>query len=705
NLARDVLNPVCQSCVKRHGTCYRSVKLGSRIQNSKSHQQTLFKTVNNGKDSNIETYGCSCSVPSANPLVQPDALHQHQFRWGPTKTDQLPRTTKVDVTFCSAQLVDIGSYCNQMDVICRSRYATCSIPNSFSRQFSACECLTGLIPVYQRHLKYHECFPLVRTEYPACLDCSKAGGLCYWEDIRKPHAVKCLCPSTNNLRPGQGGQQKANSDTTKKCPNKLDITCSQGTLKICYQPPSIHDSNFWTGVHTPYETAVVISDLPEAQTNSACIIHESGSGLNSLHGGEIPGSPNIKSRWCQTFFIETDLETPNCGIKRSVTWNNASYEGNVTVFTSSSFRSRLQSEKFAFYCSAPKFNKINGTSIAHVRAMPHNMPAYYQDWRWKRSEVEFSVQDTSGRAVSRASMKSILHLKAYLNKNLGNYKYLNIERCDILPTTKTPFADAVGFIDKGCPVYSSGFTVSFLPDYPDADLHGNTYMRSSSFSASTLITPGQHGNDVLIADEDSSDYGAYIISDDEQSLKLEEMPQSPEKHRAEFINNSHTVNLPQAVLELSTAPTKKKSSLPLGSLEYELQISCVFRLCHQASWCTWPAVCDSFHEIRRRTSMEYQPDSLKFLHKVVKLTLYNHTRKSRQNTKTSGELTLKQLDNTFTDLSPGHLRKFNWFRTLTHELRSDQFFCVDYSGVYSFYSLAQVAHTKNWKITTVQNPF
>ncbi|KAA3681449.1 uncharacterized protein DEA37_0008872, partial [Paragonimus westermani] len=49
-----------------------------------------------------------------------------------------------------------------------------------------------------------------------------------------------------------------------------------------------------------------------------------------------------------------------------------------------------------------------------------------------------------------------------------------------------------------------------------------------------------------------------------------------------------------------------------------------------------PTACDSLHRIHRRTFMEDQPDSLKFLNKIVKLTLYNHTRKSHQNLKTLG---------------------------------------------------------------------
>ncbi|KAF7261147.1 hypothetical protein EG68_01383 [Paragonimus skrjabini miyazakii] len=158
-------------------------------------------------------------------------------------------------------------------------------------------------------------------------------------------------------------------------------------------------------------------------------------------------------------------------------------------------------------------------------------------------------------------------------------------------------------------------------------------MRSSSFSASTLIIPKKHENDVLMADADSADYGAYIIPYDEESLNWEEMPHSQEKKST---CNSHKVNSPQVARELSTALRTKKNSLPLENLEYELQISCVFRLCHHASWCTWPTICDSFHGIRKRTSTEHQPDSVKFVHKFVKLTLYNHTRMSRQNIKTSG---------------------------------------------------------------------
>ncbi|KAF5401361.1 hypothetical protein PHET_05195 [Paragonimus heterotremus] len=230
-------------------------------------------------------------------------------------------------------------------------------------------------------------------------------------------------------------------------------------------------------------------------------------------------------------------------------------------------------------------------------------------------------------------------------------------------------------------------------------------MRSSSFSASTLIIPRQYWNGVLIANTGPADYGAYVIPYDEESLKLKEMPRFQEKHAVKSTSNSHTVNSPQAALGLPSAPKKKKSSLPLGNLEYELQISCVFRLCHHVSWCTWPTVCDSFHGIRRRTSTEHQPDSLKFLHKIIKLTLYNHTRKSGQDIKIPGKLTLKKLDNSCTSMNPGNLHKFNWFYKSTRALRFDQFVCYDYSGVYNLYNLAQVAHIKNWKITAIPNPF
>ncbi|KAF8571863.1 hypothetical protein P879_01654 [Paragonimus westermani] len=161
-------------------------------------------------------------------------------------------------------------------------------------------------------------------------------------------------------------------------------------------------------------------------------------------------------------------------------------------------------------------------------------------------------------------------------------------------------------------------------------------MQSSSFTASTLITPRQYANGMLAADAYLVDYGAHIIPYDEELLESEQIPRSEEKHTATSDSNSYTVNALQAALELSTELKKKKESVPLKKIEYELQISCIFRLCHQASWCTWPTICDSLHRIRRRTSTEYQPDSLKFLNKIVKLTLYNHTRMSRQNVKTLG---------------------------------------------------------------------
>ncbi|KAM3181923.1 hypothetical protein ACTXT7_013402, partial [Hymenolepis weldensis] len=119
---------ICASCLQEGGDCF-AFEHGDHMQEEGSPQ--------------FERYGCVC----------PNLRTNTQFR-DPSR----PQRT------CGAQLADIGDLCNEEDLRCRSPLATCRFIEEAqwgAMTYGTCTCPPEYIPVFQKLLRFYECFQTV----------------------------------------------------------------------------------------------------------------------------------------------------------------------------------------------------------------------------------------------------------------------------------------------------------------------------------------------------------------------------------------------------------------------------------------------------------------------------------------------------------------------------------------------------------------
>ncbi|KAL5108214.1 hypothetical protein TcWFU_009733 [Taenia crassiceps] len=213
----------CASCLQEGGSCFAY----EDSDNIRTEGAPPF-----------ERYGCVC----------PNLRTNAQFR-DPSR----PQRT------CGAQLVDVGELCNDEDLRCRSPLATCSLLEEAGwpemsyqndANFGICTCPAEHIPVFQKLLRYFECFPKLSLQEKSCHQCIKNGGECYRLTETR---TDCKCPL-----------DRSNSFTSENTDSGLcrfrhvQTVCENAILLVCYVP-------HW---EAPYEEMAVKMDSGMAE---ACL--------------------------------------------------------------------------------------------------------------------------------------------------------------------------------------------------------------------------------------------------------------------------------------------------------------------------------------------------------------------------------------------------------------------------------------------------
>ncbi|KAM7542410.1 hypothetical protein Aperf_G00000007821 [Anoplocephala perfoliata] len=205
---------VCASCLQEGGSCF-AFEIGDQVQEEGAPP--------------FERYGCVC----------PNLRTNTQFR-DPSR----PQRT------CGAQLADIGDLCNEEDLRCRSPLATCRPLEETSWSlvtYGTCVCPPEYIPVFQKLLRFYECFPRLSFAEKSCQQCVKNEGECYRLTESK---MECKCP------PDRSNAHSSDGTNSGVCKFRhIQTVCENALLLVCYVP-------HW---YAPYEDFSTQMDVGTAQ--------------------------------------------------------------------------------------------------------------------------------------------------------------------------------------------------------------------------------------------------------------------------------------------------------------------------------------------------------------------------------------------------------------------------------------------------------
>ncbi|TNN05503.1 Endoglin antigen, partial [Schistosoma japonicum] len=215
---KTLTNDFCSTCQRFHGQCYRNEDDWNRMYNLSSRSIERIH------------YGCKCPyntvtintnlLRSTSYNNQPDILVSTNSTQILNNTNLLAKTNKQQISgFCQGLLVDIGMFCNQVDMLCRSSNSFCSSGKLINKLYISpqCVCRHGHLPIYQQFLGYHECVPI----------CDKCNPMEQYS--RQQH---CACPDI--IQPNKHHKLYDMNENIKG--NMLRLIGIKQNFTICFNP-------------------------------------------------------------------------------------------------------------------------------------------------------------------------------------------------------------------------------------------------------------------------------------------------------------------------------------------------------------------------------------------------------------------------------------------------------------------------------------
>ncbi|TGZ54671.1 hypothetical protein CRM22_010584 [Opisthorchis felineus] len=473
---------------------------------------------------------------------------------------------------CTAKLADIGYYCNALDVLCVSRNALCSLSPQSTRMFRQCICEEDHIPVYEKHLGYHECYRKLNPTEQSCHICSKAGGTCYIMDTDKPTSIGCSCLTFAPFNSTTGGRHISRdakqNPSQLKCSRQLDVSCTQDDITICYTLSPLMDWQFT--VRPPYMQKIIVSPRSGFRAwSQECVVKFSN---NDIQGIEVPQT------FCRKINVSMETNNPPCGIHILRNQTTTIYQGSVLLFKHKEGKTNDHVQELTWSCSAG--NKA-------VNFEPH-LPQIRQNSEWytyshlqssgPAPAVNFAITNADGHPVSEVRWGSLIRMVCNFTNVYEDFKFFGVEECSVVLASKLRNRIPLRIVHKGCPSLDSSFAATFTNAKPVAGPHSwheweprNAHIESTLFPAFLLYVT-QNGTTIL----------------QNAPLKLNQT----EQH--EDASDGHLpfgLNSDNRTSKQHGRTTDRYQ--PAETIRQPLEFSCVYRICRSITQCIWTNHCNT----------------------------------------------------------------------------------------------------------------
>ncbi|CAH8612531.1 unnamed protein product [Schistosoma curassoni] len=581
--------------------------------------------------------------------------------------------------FCKAIMVDLWEYCNNVDLLCRAKNARCiRTDNELDLIQFTCQCIPGYIPVYQNHLEYHECFRQLEANHSSCSSCIHSNGKCYTmnkQDIES--SIGCLCPNnlqsiitsstqtnliqhTNNNNNNNNNPIDSNNDeiinnndndnhlqnhyksmlsqTTimeyEVCgENLVHVYCQRHLLEICFLPMNQSPyENLAENLQLHHSIAFITNLTIYQKLINTCILNIKNSGLYHKQWNNTIlnyNKFNTKHIWCKTIDWRQESTNIPCGLSITEYMTGDLYTGYLAIITNQEYRNHEVDFLFQFTCKTNNDVPHRVPGQVFERNIKVNRQDLLDDSPWPKLDVKFTVKDENGQSVQTILEPTPIRFEAELIDELNVYKAITIEECYMIDRIKSGQRNEDSketlLLYKGCPMFKSNLNNQSIIGF---NFQMNQYDNEKVF----IFQPNNHNNNLY-----QLQTGLFHLYLNKQSIIDLDITQSINKTikmikpNMEKINtnkiNKNVTMINNKSMKLINKPMNllddiyKEKLNEIGYRIHELKFTCIFRICKQLAWCSWPSACDSTISSLNNPRITFLPPSLRIIQRSIPLYL------------------------------------------------------------------------------------
>ncbi|RTG84644.1 uncharacterized protein DC041_0001869 [Schistosoma bovis] len=245
------------------------------------------------------------------------------------------------------------------------------------------------------------------------------------------------------------------------------------------------------------------------------------------------------------------------------------------------------------------------------------------DSPWPKLDVKFTVKDENGQSVQTILESTPIRFEAELIDELNVYKAITVEECYMIDRIKSGQRNEDSketlLLYKGCPMFKSNLNNQSIIGF---NFQMNQYDNEKVF----IFQPNNHNNLYQLQT------GLFHLYLNKQSIIDLDITQSINKtikmikpnmekinKNVTMINNKSMklINKPMNLLD----DIYKEKLNEIGYRIHELKFTCIFRICKQLAWCSWPSACDSTISSLNNPRITFLPPSLRIIQRSIPLYL------------------------------------------------------------------------------------
>ncbi|KAK4468457.1 hypothetical protein MN116_007662 [Schistosoma mekongi] len=343
-------------------------------------------------------------------------------------TNMLAKTNKQQISgFCRGLLVDIGMFCNQVDMLCRSSNSFCSNGKLVNKVYISpqCVCRHGHLPIYQHYLGYHECVPI----------CDKCNQMEQYS--RQRH---CACPDI--VYSNKHDKEYEINETMKG--NMLRFISIKQNFTICFNPSMKSLAfNFMNNYST--HLIVFMSNHPgSTYPHDNCIL--------SIYEKE--------RIWCKTFnFSEKFNTSTECATMPIYqTQKEYTFKIYITVLYQLAIDFTTRTEQYGISFTSKWDNDnvtVNSDEVRMLNVQYYTTQNNSQVVYMLQQNLQFTIRNEVHRQQYAVNKWEPIHLYVNYYHHNSSYKHISIEQCSLSEPSLHSVFNEVIIVRKNCLLHSS----------------------------------------------------------------------------------------------------------------------------------------------------------------------------------------------------------------------------------------------------------
>ncbi|KAF8568842.1 hypothetical protein P879_02177 [Paragonimus westermani] len=452
----------------------------------------------------------------------------------------------------------------------------------------------------------------------------------------------CVCP--NNRAPtitsdSLGEQERVLASPHlnahgESCAESLaEVSCIRNHVELCYKPPNLAP---YSALGNLFLTQNAVAFVTDSRSDFA---YKADCSLSAVETHRLVQSsrPSAEEKslpaiWCIELSWRNHPDNPPCGIHVTEYMSGQLYSGYLAILSNPDPTTTITNLLFQFTCKTNDELPQKVPGQIFERSWPSGYSPNQWDNRLPWSPVHLTVEfrNKSGRTVDTVSESTPIRIHTKLNEYKGPYKFMQVENCYVskisIDDHESRSREQLLIISKGCPTQAMQFvtpvsnvnTFDNLIITPNAApwlnvpaIYETKLFRTSGLLDLLCVTGGNCSGSakssntrtvVPASEAEWSTTGAVTYDQMHSFFEL----QAPELKTAIAVEAS----------KINMSETR-----PLGYKMHRLLFKCVFRLCTEAAWCSWPNGCASTVNGFQEPRSTFLPPSVLFLTRTSKLNV------------------------------------------------------------------------------------